>query len=132
MNTIINRENPRASGGFTVKKKNRKNLHPRVQWQWLPSWLLAINQSVAESTLPAKLSDASADNNVYYQAHEPDRASGTTIGLSVFPCGTDFLTEIPGVSRRFRDSWSLCNTHHHFKNFAWKNITCTIYFLSNS
>ena len=55
----------RASGG--KKKKTEKSPPSSASGSaWLPSWLLAINQSVAESTLPARLSGASADNNVYY------------------------------------------------------------------
>ena len=68
MNIIINREKPRASGGFTVKKQT-KNFHPpsaNGSGCLAGSWLALGYQSVAESTLPARLSDASADNNVYY------------------------------------------------------------------
>ena len=67
MNIIINREKTMSKRRFySYKKKTEKISTLECKWQWLPSRLLAINQSVAESTLPARLSDASADNIVYY------------------------------------------------------------------
>ena len=45
----------------SLKKKKGKISTLECKWQWLPSWLLAINQSVAESTLPARLPGASAE-----------------------------------------------------------------------
>ena len=68
MNIIINREKPEQVEVLQLKKNYKKTdkiSTLECKWQWLPSWLLAINQSVAESTLPARLSGASADNNVY-------------------------------------------------------------------
>ena len=51
-------ETPPQQAEVLQLKKTEKISTFECRWQWLPSWLLAINQSVAESTLPARLSDA--------------------------------------------------------------------------
>ena len=65
MNIIKSRKRGEKPEQAEVKKIEKISTL-EYKWQWLPSWLLAINQSVAESTLPARLSGASADNNAFY------------------------------------------------------------------
>ena len=47
-------EKPEQAEVLQLKKRTEKISTLECKWQWLPSWLLAINQSVAESTLPAQ------------------------------------------------------------------------------
>ena len=94
------RNNPRKRGEkpeqaeVLLLKKNRKKSPPSsasgsgyLAGSWLSISLLLSQLCQLDCLVPVQITMFTTR---LLSIHEPDRASGTTIGLSVFPCGTDF------------------------------------------